>query len=267
MILLVVCIIRSNFNRANRHPFLDGRPKLKIRTAENEELIVTQLKLNIMVRFFFNPHQSSPQQAFSTKIYNILSANKFLLPVLFVTFSLIACAPGHHKELSGNDLQKAKDSIMATIEKETKCFFARDYEGWKSTYVQQDYDFQAWSNKDGTFDASVGWQGIDNTVGKYIHENPEPQSSHPVVERKNIKYKFYGNDVAFLSWDQFNSTREGTQFYHSKETRLMEKVNAAWKIVSVTAFWDYVNMIPASKLPDIERMDKESRGTSTEKLQ
>ncbi|WP_211316463.1 hypothetical protein U0035_18830 [Niabella yanshanensis] len=177
-------------------------------------------------------------------------------------FVLPGCKQSSANTPDEKKLQAEKDAILATIEKETASFFARDYNAWKSTYAQTDYAFQAWSNRDGTFDASVGWNGIDNTVGKYINDNPEPQSSsHPVVERKNIKYKFYGPDACYLTWDQFNSNKEGDNFHHSKEVRVMEKENGQWKIVCVAAFWDYVNPISADRLKDIQRMDKESRGT------
>lgn len=159
-------------------------------------------------------------------------------------------------------LQEKKDAIMATIEEETNAFFARDYDRWKATYAQEDYAFQAWSNADGTFDASVGWAGIDNSVGRYIHDNPIPETDQATtVERKNIKFKFYGDNVAYLTWDQFNSDRDGALFFHSKEVRLLERVGSDWKIVCVSAFWDFKNLIPAEKLPEIQRMDKESRGT------
>ncbi|ULT38617.1 hypothetical protein KRR40_26355 [Niabella defluvii] len=42
---------------------------------------------------------------------------------------------------------------------------------------------------------------------------------------------------------------------------MMEKEKGEWKIVCVAAFWDYVNPIAADRLKDIQRMDKESRGT------
>ncbi|MGN7782873.1 hypothetical protein ACTJIJ_00040 [Niabella sp. 22666] len=187
------------------------------------------------------------------------------LATLLLALSLFILPGCKHTNANTPDekkLQAEKDAILAIIEKETASFFARDYNAWKSTYAQTDYAFQAWSNKDGTFDASVGWNGIDNTVGKYINDNPEPQSSsHPIVERKNIKYKFYGPDACYLTWDQFNSNKEGDNFHHSKEVRVMEKENGQWKIVCVAAFWDYVNPIAADRLKDIQRMDKESRGT------
>lgn len=181
-----------------------------------------------------------------------------LFAVIFIPF-LFSCA-GKQKEPAGKALQKEKDAILAIIEKETASFFARDYEAWKSTFLQADYAFQAWSNQDGTFDASVGWDLIDKTIGMYIRDNPVPDSAQRRVERKNIMYKFYGPKVAFLSWDQFNSDKGENIFLHSKETRLMEKVNGEWKIVEVSAFWDYKNPISGDRLKDIQRMDKENRG-------
>jgi len=199
------------------------------------------------------------------KSYSSPSLLKKFLPVFqcivfsILIFSLFSCG-GSNKEPTGDALQKEKDAILATIEKETESFFSRDYATWKSTFVQEDYAFQAWSNRDGTFDASVGWEGIDKTVGSYITENPVPDSAQRKVERKNIMYKFFGANVAFLTFDQFNSDPGIRGFLHSKETRLMEKVNGNWKIVAVSAFWDYVNPILGVKLKEIQKMDKESRG-------
>lgn len=137
---------------------------------------------------------------------------------------------------------------MSVIEGETDCFFARDYECWKDKFTHSDYSYQAWSNSDGTFDASVGWESIEKNLGKYIKENPtEPEdagSSHPVVKRKNVKVKFYGDKAAHLTWDQYNSSRDQTYFLHSKEVRLMEKEKGEWKIVNVSAFWNYKKRIP-----------------------
>ena len=141
-----------------------------------------------------------------------------------------------------------EDAIMKVIEEETDCFFRRDYDCWQDKFTHSEYSYQAWSNSDGTFDASVGWESIEKNLGKFIKENPseaeEPGSSHPVVLRKNVRIKFYGNHAAHLTWDQYNSDRTQTYFLRSKEVRLMEKVGDDWKIVNVSAFWDYVNKVP-----------------------
>lgn len=173
-----------------------------------------------------------------------------------------ACSkePKNDDAAKAANLENEKKAINATIEKETQSFFARDYEAWKSNYAQTDYAFQAWSNDDGTFDSNVGWTDINKQIGRYITENPEPLSSHPKVERKNMMYKFYGDNVAYLTWDQFNSDKPEKNFHHSKEVRLMEKIDGQWKIVCVSAFWDYKNLIPASRLPMIQKIANESRG-------
>lgn len=170
---------------------------------------------------------------------------------------LLFCCKSKGKEENG-DLDAEKKAIMETIAKESSAFFTRDYGGWKNTYAQTDYDFQAWSNSDGTFDSNVGWSDIEKTIGKYISENPDV--SHPKIERKNVKYKFFGDDAAYLTWDQFNSDANQRFFYHSKEVRVMEKVNGEWKIVCVSAFWDYKNQVPVDSLPMIEKMPDEDRG-------
>ncbi|MFV0605368.1 MAG: hypothetical protein ACK5NK_05945 [Niabella sp.] len=198
------------------------------------------------------------KNVFFTQLIRQLLSIKLLIVVLLMPL-FFSCGSGN-KELSGEALQKEKDAILAVIEKETSSFFARDYDSWKSTFIHENYAFQAWSNQDGTFDASVGWDGIDKSIGTYINDNPVPDSAQRRVERKNIVYKFYGSNVAFLTWDQFNSDRGVNMFLHSKETRLMEKINGEWKIVEVSAFWDYKNPISGDRLKDIERMDKESRG-------
>lgn len=184
----------------------------------------------------------------------------FLLLTSILLCSSCSNKAGQDGSTSNAALEKEKKAIHQVIENETQSFFARDYKAWKSNYAQTDYAFQAWSNDDGTFDSNVGWEDVNEQIGKYIAENPEPVSSHPKVERKNMNYKFYGNDVAYLTWDQFNSDRQEKNFHHSKEVRLLEKINGDWKIVCVAAFWDYKNLIPASKLPEIRRIANESRG-------
>ncbi|MGR3810733.1 hypothetical protein [Jiulongibacter sp. NS-SX5] len=153
---------------------------------------------------------------------------------------------------SSFDEEAEKAAIMDVIEEETECFFRRDYDCWQDKFTHTEYSYQAWSNSDGTFDASVGWESIEKNLGKYIKENPsepeEPGSSHPVVLRKNLRVKFYGDEAAHLTWDQYNSDRSQEYFLHSKEVRLMEKVEGQWKIVNVSAFWNYVNRIPISEM-------------------
>jgi len=168
-----------------------------------------------------------------------------------VIILLICCSlSGMSQTGKSFDETKEKSAILNAINSETEHFYKRDYEGWKKNYIQSDYAFQAWNNSDGTFDAKVGWPEVDEKIGNYIRSNPVApgSASHPKVERRNMVWKFYNQDVVFMIWDQYNSDQQIKMYTHSKETRLMEKQNGVWKIVSVSAFWDYKNTIPVDSL-------------------
>ena len=81
------------------------------------------------------------------------------LSVILLGFMLgVSCKDKAKEEEASRqaNLEKEKQAIKAVIENETKSFFARDFNAWKSNYAQTDYAFQAWSNDDGTFDSNVG---------------------------------------------------------------------------------------------------------------
>ena len=109
-----------------------------------------------------------------------------------------------------------------------------------------------WSNGDGTFDIKVGWDKVSVGIEKYIKENPigflASSGQKKRVERRNIAYKFYGDLVCYMTWEQYQESNGGKIFNHSHEMRLMEKRNGQWKIASVAAFWDYKNLVSAEDL-------------------
>lgn len=168
--------------------------------------------------------------------------------ILFlVCFTLIGFGQtGNQSAFANFSEEKEKSAILEVLKAETESFFKRDYESWKKFYIHSDYAFQAWSNADGTFDAKVGWPEVDEKIGNYIRSNPVPagSASHPKVERRNMIWKFFTPEVAFMIWDQYNSDTAMKIYNHSKETRIMEKQGGSWKVVNVASFWDYKNIIP-----------------------
>jgi hypothetical protein len=142
------------------------------------------------------------------------------------------------------------ESILAVLDNERSCFYARDYECWRAHYVHEDYAFQAWNRADGTFDAKVGWGELDGTAGKYIKEHPQPpgQGDPPKIVRQFMKVKFFNNVLAYVMWHQYNPDPEAKMYTHSLETRIMEKVGQSWKISNMTSFYDYVKSIPVDSL-------------------
>jgi hypothetical protein len=174
--------------------------------------------------------------------------------VLILILGLIALA-GFGKNNAASDIdglneEKEKIAIIESINAETAAFFKRDYEEVIKYFVHTDYAFHAWNNSDGTYSATVGWPAINEKYGNYIKDNPvsEGSSSHPKVERRNMIFKFYSSELAFVAWDQYNSDDEMKTYQISKETRIMEKQNGLWKIANMTAFWDYKNLIPVESL-------------------
>lgn len=180
---------------------------------------------------------------------------KILIPLGLIFCLSFSCKQSEKKEIDLSDKIEfneaiEKEAIMKIIEQETECFYKRDYNCWKENFAQTDYAFQAWNNSDGTFEAKVGWAEIDEKSEKYIRENPVSPggSSHPKVERRNMKTKFFGETLAYIIWDQYNSNENLKGYNHSKDTRIMEKIDGNWKIVNVTSYWDYKNLIPADSL-------------------
>lgn len=147
------------------------------------------------------------------------------------------------------DEVKEFESVLKVIEAETSYFFFRDYEGWKDQWVQADYTFHGWNFSDGSCGASIGWQAVDEKIGNYIKTHPVAGggSSHPEVNRRNIRYHFLGQNAVHVVWEQYNSTIDLSAFNVSHEVRTLEKVNGQWKIVQASVFWDYFNTIPSEK--------------------
>lgn len=175
--------------------------------------------------------------------------------VVLLLLSAVACNDAPRvagSKTPAFDEETEKAAILKTIVAETEAFYRRDYNAWKENFVQAPYAFQGWNNRDGSFAASTGWEAIDGRIGDYIKNNPLQKgevTAHPRVERRNMIVKFFSPDLAYLVWDQYNGDKEAKTFTLSKDERLMQKESGQWKIVNVSAFWDYKNKIPVDSLP------------------
>lgn len=174
-------------------------------------------------------------------------------PMIALLLFACACSQPEKNETDVKTFDEAKEkaAIMQAIEKETDCFYKRDYNCWKECFAQTDYAFQAWNNSDGTVDAKSGWKEVDEKIGQYIKNNPLPagaNSMHPVVQRRNMVVHFFTDSLASLIWDQYNINDAKQNYTFSKDTRLMEKINGQWKIVNVSSYWDYKNLVPVDSL-------------------
>ncbi len=182
--------------------------------------------------------------------------NQISLSLTFVLSLLMAaCQPATDKKEAQNEqaiFDEAAETaaIMQVIEGETKCFFDGNYECWAGYWSHENYAIQAWNNSDGTADAAVGWEKINSQGKDWIEKYYKNGTNiiHPVVQREKPLVKFFNEKTAYLIWKQYNADQEKTIYRTSQETRLMEKDEAGWKIVNVSAFWDTQAQIPFESL-------------------
>ena len=175
---------------------------------------------------------------------------KLLFLISFSCFLLLSC---NQKEKNSEvvikfDEASAKQEIMTSIEQETKCFFERDYDCWTEHWSHKEYAYQAWNNSDGSVGVAAGWPAIDVQSGDYIKKYKKDGTSHPIVKRENITWKFYNDSLAYMIWKQYNADQDTKAYQASYETRLMEKSDGKWRILNMSAFWDSKNKILADSL-------------------
>ena len=128
-----------------------------------------------------------------------------------------------------------EDAIRRVLLAETDRFFARDFDGWASTFVQVPAAVQAWNNADGTYTHRLGWETISARIREIIKNNPAPDT-RPMV-RENFVFRHYGN-AAFVTFDKYIGDRKTVK--PIREIRVVERVGAEWKIVCLVALMDHL---------------------------
>lgn len=152
------------------------------------------------------------------------------IPFSFILSLLLCLNLGCTQEpepLDSHELfQTEKKAILQVLNDETKAAFSRDYEGWKEKWVHEGYVTKTYMNfTDSSITETLGWQEIDDFVRTYIESHPEPDPLPTPL--KEIDLRLYGAG-AWVSYEQKDPAR-GLK----RETRLMEKVNGAWKIAGM----------------------------------
>lgn len=128
-----------------------------------------------------------------------------------------------------------EDAITKVLLAETDRFFARDFDGWASTFVQVGAATQAWNNADGSYVYRLGWPTISARIREFMKNNPKPDTTP--LHRENFTFRHYGN-AAFVTFDKYMGDRKTAKPIH--EIRVVERVNGEWKIVCVAAFIDHL---------------------------
>jgi len=130
------------------------------------------------------------------------------------------------------DMEKEKAAIMDVIEAESAAFWNKDYEKWADCWVHEPYIRTMGWWKGGGVTVVQGWEERDERSKENFRISPEANPTATKVRRDNINMRI-DKDVAWLTFDQYGIDTGDTLMDmpgRSRETRIMEKHNDAWKI-------------------------------------
>lgn len=151
--------------------------------------------------------------------------NKFSIMLLIFLSLMLGCHSS--KETSKQEiLIQEKSAILNRLNNETKDAFQRDYEAWKENWVHDSRISKIYINyTDSTFSESVGWQNISKFIYDFMQKHPEPEPTPKLLDSINVRFYENGAWVTFYQQDSIRGLK--------RETRLMEKINGAWKIAGM----------------------------------
>jgi hypothetical protein len=131
------------------------------------------------------------------------------------------------------DLAAEEAAITAVLDKQTRSFFQRSYEGEADVWAHQPYIMRMLgaTRMPGTLEPDVGWDTIGTSYKTYMEENPEPIEDLEFT-RTNVHLQIHG-DGAWVVYEQhLEGKAEGEPFSQdSREVRFLARIDTQWKIV------------------------------------
>jgi hypothetical protein len=125
-----------------------------------------------------------------------------------------------------------QEAIKTLLVQETKNAYAVNEQEYNKNWIKAPHTYRAWNSRTG-YDVKQGWEAIEKER-LAAFKTSKPREVNPITE--NFVFKFYGSDACFVTYDQYMYGKENKP---SKEVRMMEKENGAWKIAALVALWDY----------------------------
>ncbi len=152
----------------------------------------------------------------------------FLITVLVSALAVACNDVPRSKEIqpSPSHADAPATKIRAALKSETKAACDRDYEAWKSHWIQRKNVTKTYMDfENGSFSEMTSWDEIDDFVRIYIEEHPDPVDAPELPS--DIKVKVYG-EGAWVSYEVDDPTSG-----RKRESRLMEKEDGKWKIAGM----------------------------------
>lgn len=168
--------------------------------------------------------------------YTILSA------LIIAAFAIGGC----EKAL---DIEKEKAAIIEVMDKETKTYIDRDFEGMFSTHVQDSTNIRLTAGAD-NYVFAEGWENVSRHMTGNETEDELSGDLHITVEKTNYRFKICPKS-AFVICDQKWISRydEDVTEIESIQVRYLEKIEGEWKI-------SFVSFIGTSGYDGIEETEE-----------
>jgi hypothetical protein len=160
-----------------------------------------------------------------TIINQLISGNK-LFGAITLTLILSVAVPALNKKM-------AEHAILEVIERESKAFWDKDFKAYADCWAHEDYVRTMGWWAEGGITVVEGWSDRGKRTKSHMDENPNPNPQNPLRKNMNIRV---GKDMAWVTFDQYGKDTDDPTFDMpglSRETRILEKIDGAWKIVYV----------------------------------
>lgn len=133
------------------------------------------------------------------------------------------------------DRTSEASTVIGVLDRESAAFWNKDYAAWAECWVHAPYiRTMGWWERGGVTVIS-GWEALSERMQTNFQAHPDPNPTATQVRRENINLRI-AHDVAWVTFDQYGSdTGEPAMDMPgvSRETRILEKHDGAWKIVYV----------------------------------
>lgn len=136
---------------------------------------------------------------------------------------------------SSIDYEQEKAAILKVIAEESAAFWDKDFDRYAENWVHGPHTRTMGWWEDGGVTVVEGWEERARRTKAHMEASPEPNPTANNVIRKNMNIRIF-QDVAWLTFDQYGEdTGDETMDMPglSRETRILEKQDGAWKIAYV----------------------------------
>ncbi|MEK7257670.1 MAG: hypothetical protein AAB316_23135 [Bacteroidota bacterium] len=140
-------------------------------------------------------------------------------------------------------------AIKNVIISETEHFMSSDSAKWADSFVRE--PFLLWSVTNGSEPGDVltmrGWNELSNFMGSWFRTNKTEEvvveMRKETVSRDRWMIEIRGN-TAWVSFNQHIENQEKKTKLDVTETRILEKINGAWKIALSSSLADFKDATP-----------------------